>query len=320
MKKKNLKLFLIFGVMILLIALVGCQTDEAPEVQSDTAEEKTTTNEIAEQSKATEQSEAEEESEQTTDILSEELISSLVEYMEQMKYDHEIADTSFEIRINRIKNGENAYRITFDRSDFYYACAYYDEYHECERVDHCCVSEYTWVKICKPEDITEYYEGKSLVVAFQINRSEICENILSGEVNVKAEHFQIYSVKYADGRNVAAPIDFNKYNSFVFLDLSKNKTLYLTVYTPRHELNSFPCVILEDQCYITRLLSIQYEDGSRSVDETDWDFGIYYDALTEIMITDKYSVKDDYGRTINYGLFDVKKFAEIINCIKEDTP
>ena len=87
-----------------------------------------------------------------------------------------------------------------------------------------------------------------------------------------------------------------------------------------HQNRTIPCTYLDGQYYISLDL---YEidsngtilpDGGLTSSAILWDFGDYYDAIIEVMDTERYNTVDKYGRTVVYGIITFEDFVN--NLIK----
>ena len=71
------------------------------------------------------------------------LVCTLVEYLRDLLYEYDLADTSTAIKIDEIKNGKQALHVGFDKSEYYFVCAYYNAEHDDESIVYCCATDYT---------------------------------------------------------------------------------------------------------------------------------------------------------------------------------
>lgn len=247
---------------------------------------------------------------------SSDLISSLIDYLESRDVAYDMAPTSFAIKIREIKKkGTQPLLVEFDPSRCYYVCGYYVGLYssEDERVFNDCASEYTWVRYEKEEDIREKYLGRTCVVAFRLNPASSVTDIRSeGDAVPAFEHFEKVEPIFKGGYNTEKFEDFDKL--FIYLDSkekeAKDKIYYTTsAYNSRHV--TFPCVRIEGQIFITALMYRIRSTGERYRYDLKWEFDEYYDALTEIMITGRYSYKSGED-TVYCGLFTIEDFSEKI--------
>ncbi len=244
----------------------------------------------------------------------ESLKQTLIKYLQQIYAEYNLIAPSFEKQINKIKNGAKALRVTFDPNNYYYVCAYFNDSCEYEKHLYCCVEKYEWIKFDKETEIKEVYGGKEFIVAFQINKTVVCENILRPEKTDNiVEHYQLYKPEFSEGINIASAIDFD--TSFVHIEISNKKTLYLSVEFYEHKLTSFRARIIEGECYYYSQLYFMSADGVKSECDLTRDFGEYYDELMDVMIEDQYSEQMENGTTVHYGLF---LLGDIVNLIKNN--
>lgn len=293
----------------------SAQTEETTAETEETSSETESFTESVETTEITssESCETEETVEETTEdpfAIEDELISELVEYLQGLMVECGIADTSISIQINDIKNGAQPLQVKFDSDDYYYVCAYYSPEHDEEQFIYCCAENYTWVRFNSEKDISEYYDGTKLWVAFQINRTELCIDLLPGGRKVpKVENFQLYTPVFVDGVNIASVIEYK--DAFIYLNSSDSSAIYFCSTHILHDFNSMPLIELDGKSYITESLYVD-TPGEGYEDDIRWRFGEYYDLLMEMMITDKYSVVHKSGKTIYYGLFEIEEFFNMI--------
>lgn len=331
MKKQFGKLFIIFGVILCIFALVGCdlvlgnnpETEKKPaeESSSETFEssEETTDKSDGKDTEATDpadESDLGEESSDSEETLAdvfepdEELMEALVDYLQNIMTNYEVPESSISMDIDKIKDGEQPLQLKFDPEKYYYVCAYYSPEHLEEKYLYCCAEEYTWVGFSNEKNIAEYYNGVKLCAAFQINRTELCIDLLPSNRKVpKVENFQLYTPVFEDGVNIASVIEYK--DTFIYLNSSDSSSVYFCSKHILHDFNSMPLIELDGKSYITESLYVD-TPGEDYEDDIRWRFGEYYDLLMEMMITDKYSVVHKSGKTIYYGLFEIEKFIDMI--------
>ena len=241
------------------------------------------------------------------------LVCTLIKYLQDLFVSYDLPDTSTAIKINEIKNGKQALHVEFDKSGYYFVCAYYDNTHEDETTDYCCATNYTWVKFENPNEIREKYKDLRFVVAFQINKSSFVTDIITKDATVpNIEHFQEYVPNFNNGLNTNVAITFD--TSFIYLNSSDEKNVYHSISAYDNVLKTLPCISLNEQYYVIKELYTIYADGTNSGSDVISDFGEYYDALINIMDATSYSVTDEKGRTTFYGLIEINDFS---NCINE---
>ncbi len=217
--------------------------------------------------------------------------------------------TSFEIKINRVKNGEDLMYVKYDNDNYYYACAYYNSSHT-EEYRYCCKDKYVWVGYESEEDIQKYYKGNELVVSFQINKALDKVDLLTGKnIDFNVEHYQIYQVEFnEDNYNISSKIEFNDY--FIMItDLSDDAYYSKDIFY--HILVNFDCVELDGKIYIMSWLG--FKDGDGYTQSLQDEFGKYYDVLLEFMLDDIYSYTNKSGIVEYYGLFEVEDIVNLIN-------
>ncbi len=253
--------------------------------------------------------------------LPEEMLDAITEYLQTVYVEYLIGTCSFAERLNYLKSGTQWLHVTFDPSDFYYVCGYYNPDHkntenkafldESEDRHYCCSSAYTWVKFDSEKDISDSYNNKRFMVAFQINNAQSCRDIApSAKVVPEFVHYQLYKPEFIDGINVAEPVAFDK--TFISFTKSEQSTLYYISDVRWHRESTLPCVGFQDDYYILIELYTEHSDGTRSERDLQWQFAEYYDDIMQVMITDKYSVRYENGTVQHYGLIDIEDIANLV--------
>ncbi len=240
------------------------------------------------------------------------LVCALTKYLQDLFVSHDMPETSTATKIEEIKNGKQALHVGFNKSEYYFVCAYYNIGHYDEANDYCCVTNYTWVKFNNANEISEKYDDLNFVVAFQINKASLVTDIVTKNSPVpNVEHFQEYIPNFNNGFNTNGSTKFDI--SFVYLNSSNDENVYHSVSAYYNALKTLPCISVNGQYYITKELYTLYADGTRSDINVISDFGKYYDTLVNIMDTTSYSVTDEKGRTTFYGLIEISAFSICIN-------
>lgn len=209
--------------------------------------------------------------------------------------------------IDAIKaDNARAMLVNFQSSESCFVCGYYDD----EDVRPICkyVDGFTWVKFENANEITERYKDLTLVVAYQFTKATVVSDIVNKNAEApRIEHFQIYSPVFEEGINTNDEIIED--DMFVYVSFSKKDSLFVNDF--RFTRLSF--VHIQGKYYITIPHYVIKEDGTRIDKRLDIHFGKYYDALFDIMITDKYSVTAELGRVAFLGLIEFEDFAKLIN-------
>ncbi len=203
-----------------------------------------------------------------------------------------------------------AYLAKVDPERFYYMCGYYNETHPHEMSRYCCVRSYTWVKFESADAIQESYNDEKLIVAFQVNGTKACRNVMPVENTVPLfTYFQEYTPEFSDGYNIAAPLFADKF--YVATTRSvKRDYMFLAENDDNHHTKTRACVVLDGVCYLTDKQYVEYPDGTR--EDYAMTAGRYYEALAGIMITDKYSETDSKGNIVHYRLFKLDDVVDIL--------
>lgn len=248
---------------------------------------------------------------------SSDMISALIDYLESQHVAHDMAPTSFAIKIRKIKkNGAQPLLVEFDPSKSYYVCGYYagSQPIASERLGNDCASEYTWLRYEKEEDIREKYRERTCVAAFRLNPASSVTDIRSESDAAPAfEHFERVKPVFEDGYNTEKFEDFDKL--FIYLNSeakeAKDTIYYTTSAYDRYHV-TFSCVRLDGQIFIPVSIYVIEPTGERYDYDLKWEFGEYYDRLTEIMITDKYTLETTGGSFYYKGVFSIDDFGEIL--------
>ncbi|MBQ7336633.1 MAG: hypothetical protein IJW92_09205 [Clostridia bacterium] len=326
MKRNLMSSFLVFIATLFVFSLAGCEvtgdeTDTTTEANT-TTEEDTTTEEGTTTADDTESTTGDEvivvEPIEGEVPLDDSLVSALRDYLKNLFTEYDLlASDSFEDKLTSIKQGKLPIHVVLDSSNYYYACAYYmenpEQHPESSCLFYCCVDDYIWVGFENEQQIPDSYQGNEFVVAFQINLTSLCQNILEEEnSNITSEHFQIYETEFTDGFNTAPPLSVS--DAYVYLASAKQNPLYFCNRHTLHKYSSFSCIQLDGQWYIPMRIATEYADGDLHEVSLASNFGVYYDDLTSIMITGQYSTTAENGNTYHYGLF---KLEDIANLMKK---
>ena len=251
--------------------------------------------------------------------LPQDLIDTLTEYLMTINTNVHLLDCDIEYKLTCIKDGNQGLYVTFDPSDYYYVCAYYNPAHgredwrdEYEAGRYCCVAEYTWVRFDSEKDILASYDNTQFIVAFQINPAYTCRNVLSETAEVpEFVHQQIYTPEFKDGVNIAQPIVFN--DTFIYINRFPQAS---TVYYKQHYWDNqeliLPCVRLEEKQYFRVYMYTGQPSGEHNASDLQGELGAYYEDIMQVMVTDKYSVSFDYGGVDYYGLIDIEEIPNLL--------
>lgn len=296
------------------------KTEETSETEETNVVTESTTAELVETTEII----VEETTEETTDndetleesfIPDEELIEELEHFLYMTRADLELPEeSSLSDRIDSIKSGRQALFLKFSPEDCYYVCGYYrdDKHNYSENGSYCCVEEYTWVGYNDEKKILEKYGDESFAVAFQLNKTETCFDLLpSDKVVPNVEHIALYTPNFENGVNVAESLVYDA--TYIYLNSSNKNTKYYyydEIDETLHNNATIPCIELEDQYFIIQCIYVV--DASETRIDQSYQFGEYYDSLIDIMIVDKYSQEDDRGRTWYYGLFEIEEFVDTV--------
>lgn len=243
--------------------------------------------------------------------LPEDMLDSLVDYLESRNMRYDMPSTSVEIKIDKIKNDSQPLHVAFDPESSYFVCGYYNDAHKSETSAHCCAEEYTWIKFENAKKIQESFDGKKMIVAFQINKALFVRDISQENASIpEMEHFQMYKCEFIDGINTNEPVVFDE--TFIYLNESSKSVVYHNMAIYYHNWVAFPCVNLNSQYYIPIPLSVTYPSGNISQTNLTYAFGNYHDALMGILVTGEYSVTYETGAVASYGLLEVNKFANTV--------
>ena len=253
---------------------------------------------------------------------SSDLVSTLVAYLEQYWYQYALIGRTFSQQIDDIKSGIQPLLVAFDPSDYYFVCGYHNpppEQGDIHYLDYHYCNEYTWVLYKDESNIQEYYNGMKWEVVFQINKALIVTDIVSDERAVPfIHHFQIFTPAFENGLNVREPVVFDE--TFIYLNypnayLNKfsqsTRTMYYCKSIYYHPIYTIPCVYLDGEYYLSFHMYTIYSDGKRGGEiNFSYHFGQYYDALIDVTEKEKYSITDEYGRTIFYGAIRIDDFVD----------
>lgn len=249
------------------------------------------------------------------------LIVAIREYIDDRDVCGDFIVYSFATKIDFIKSGERqALHVAFDPDDHYFVCGYYSSAHEFESSNSCCIEEYTWKQYEDESEIQEHYKDMKCMLVFQINRALTVTDIMSNETEVPdIQHFQFYDPAFENGVNIGAPLTFDE--TFVYLNNSKDDTIYYYTTVYNHINQTIPCVYLDGQYYISFYLDTLKADHSFNAQDVlsrDYvymvdEFAEYYDAIIGVMDTEKYHVNAPLnGYVYYYGVITLEDFVNEI--------
>lgn len=241
-------------------------------------------------------------------------VSALTQYLTTPVVDAGHRINQFQYDLNLLKmSGQpdnefqaQAYIAKLDPESFYYMCAYCSCTHENETKYYTCIEDYIWVKFESANAIPEYYSDKKFVVAFQLNETRDCRNVMPTECAIpQITYYQKYAPEFVDGQNVAKPLLSVK--TFVV----KNLIFEMNHIFFNEKISFYPtaeaCVVLDGVCYLARKLGVEFSDGIY-----DLGGGKYNSVLNQIMVTDKYYETDINGNTVHFGLFNLDDIVDIL--------
>ena len=228
------------------------------------------------------------------------LIVELLTFLDEYRKDIMPPTTSLAKQIDAIKSGKQPLHVVFNPDEYYFVCGYNPSGSEKTVFDNC-----VWIKYDNETEIQEYYNGGKIAVAFQINKALTVMDILFEDSAVPdMEHFQLYDVVFENGVNVAASATFD--SAFIYLNDSNKELIYYSVGKYYHKLVAIPCVYLDEQYFISIYLATATKGETINLDEILAQdsfirkFGEYYDAIVNVMDTEKYRIDSTTGFGIYY--------------------
>ena len=331
MKKQFGKLFIIFGVILCIFALVGCDLIfvDTPEPEKNPAEESSSeTSELSEENTIESSEEpAEETTEETYEILmgateenwqsgsieaeGNDLIAELIDYL----YYHsgsvwvDLIYESGEDKIDKVKDGVQALHVAFDPANYYFVCGYINPEHERDEVTYCCREKYHWVRYKSEDEIQEYYNGEKIAVAFQINNMYFAKELVPNENAVpEIKHFQLYKPEFVEGLNVNAHIDF--VDTSICLNYQNEKNMYFNNDDIFYHNCVFYCISYKNQYFLRIPMGTKYYDGRYDYKyDQKKEYGKYWESMWKILI-EKEGVAQIGEHLINfYGLIPIDDFV-----------
>jgi len=249
---------------------------------------------------------------------SSDLVATLIKYLEHMHAENYLPETSIGTKIDKIKNEEQALHVAFNKSEYYFVCAYYNDGHNYEAKNYCCVTDYAWVKFNDADEIREKYNDFNFIVGFQVNKASSVTDIVNKDAPVPSiEHFQVYGPNFNDGSNTNDAIAFD--DSFIYLNSTDDKTVYHSISSYYHILKAIPCISIDGQYYV--ILLSQRGHNFNAVDlnsnHIHIEFGKYYDALISKLERHREISLID-GLATCYWIIGVDNFASCISNYGEE--
>ena len=244
------------------------------------------------------------------------LINVLFGYLETVSNGSELPDTRLAYKIDMMSSAwANPVLITVDPEDYYFVGVYCESPHEEEKEAFCCITSYSFLGFSCETSLPEYYNGKELVAAFQINRTQKCENIFGEEKgNLALEHYEEYTPIFENGMNTAEALVCD--DKFIYIGSKNDSQVYANSSFIMDRGYVMNYIEIDGKQYVGIFLCRAYseEEFDESVIETTlrYEFGDYYDSLSEMMITDKYAPIDYWGYISKYAIFEMKEFTDFI--------
>ena len=309
--KNNLgKLFIIFGVLICIFALVGCDLilGNNPDPEKNPAEESS-----LETVESNEESRDENTTIQYGTVIKAEgndLIAELVDYLYELTVyinPGEIKNT--ETKINEIKDGAQPLLVTYgSSSSYYFVCGYINPTHEWDE-QYCCREEYIWVRYSNESEIQEYYDGLKIVVAFQINRAQYVEDIFQRDKAIPAmEYFMLYEPEFVDGLNINVRAEFC--DVIIYLNSTDKSTIYYTTDKYNYYDNKLLCIPYQNRyCLIVPMGNKFYDGRSDYKADHESEYGEYRDTILEILIDEEGVAQKGNSSIRFYGLIPIEDFV-----------
>ena len=324
MRKKIRKLFIVFGVLICIFALVGCDLIfvDNPDPEKNPAEESSLgSSDISEESTIESGEESieetiEEKTEETwengpIEAEGNELIAELLDSLDYYRsLCHDYMPKNAERKINGIKAGDQAFIVEFDADSYYFVCGYINPTHEWAE-HYCCGDKYVWVRYKNESEIQEYYDGLKIAIAFQINKALFVNELLPSEKEVDGmEHYQLYHPEFADGYNVNSALCFER--TFIYINPSSTSTSTMYNSTDRTYYYNYclSCVYYKDQYYLDFFVGTKYYDG-RPDYKYDYksEYGNYSDAMLNLLIAEEGVARKGNTGISFYGLIPIDDFV-----------
>lgn len=251
-----------------------------------------------------------EKNEVKTIEIKETLIASLKEYLKYYFLQADRYTPSFAEKIDYIKRNERSPLLVKFSDECYYVAAYFENSDGMLKN----YDKYTWVGFEKAEDVKESWEGKKIVIAFQIKPQEFCVNLTTDSTDVEMDYFDAYRPKFSNG--VASVPEFDSFHSFLIYLAQESDVdnKYIGV-TGRDCEGNFDCIELDGKNCIKEYYSAEKNGVEVPYIDTDVEYrrvlqyGEYYDELMKI--AQKHSESQD-SLTLNYLLFEITDFVKII--------
>lgn len=231
-----------------------------------------------------------------------ELIESILEYLENFRVTNDLAESNFAWSIDMCKLGYTPILVDFSEECYYVAAYYYTE-----DEDYLSYKDYCWVGFTYAESVLEKWEDMTCIIAFQINPAEYCENIKTGDRDFTVELFTYYQPEFINGKALAPNISSG--NPLIVMDDSTTDKMYYSSKVFSGILN-LECIKLDGDYYVIQYHGSEWTNGKRIENDLHIEYGDYYDYIMEIMV-DTYSVVTG-ERTDYYGRFKLDDIAKLM--------
>ena len=245
--------------------------------------------------------------------LDEELVKELSEYLHYYHAEYDIPGWTFEEKLDLIKGTHKQSAFVKFSDDCYYVAAYHASSHEEpneESISYCCYKEYIWVGYKSIEEIKDKVLGRDVVVAFQINTPEICENVLDASDEVYIEHFTLFKPEFESGVAVDPQLDFD--DCFIFVNYTNKAKVYYSSKYATHEPWSIDCIEKDGEYFVIPYYAATVDGEGQIVIDLSVHFGKYEDVLMN-SIAGYYEIQGE-NSTETFLLF---KLCDIEKLLKE---
>lgn len=262
MKNRSIIAILILLAVVLFVGCVPSNTPTTNDSDVSTVDNETTADSNA-TSDATQPTKKPLTSMGTAD---EQLVKELIAFIYQ---DKSASTSKLSYKLNQINEGRQPLYVKFSSTKYYFVCAYaYNEYCDLDDPEQC-----FWVTFKSERLIREYYNGRPLLHAFQINKAEHCWDITDeSKTEVALEHYKYFTTRFENGYNIYSARVFDE--AFIY---SKKDNQYCSVDHPDHEKYDIPCIELDGQGYV--LQEVTVKNGEIVEESFKQELGKYYAAF-----------------------------------------
>lgn len=220
-------------------------------------------------------------------------------------------------KIMKIKSSYQSYFVSFDDSECYYMCAYFNPSHtRSEYGIYCCFDKYTWIRVDDALQIEETYNGEKFVAAFQVNSASFTQSMKKSESFLPSiESIDYYRTHFVSGVNQAGTQTVS--GNYMYLRSSLDYYVFFGINRPHQDFIKLSFMEYREQIHIMVQTDYIQSNGEHIHEDLERNLGYYLSDVENLMLPEKYSEVEN-NVVKYYGLIPADAFSEFIDRIRVD--